>query len=283
MYTKRRYRDLEALNEYLAKVLAYHEVPELSDQEEGELSILKANIYKVTTKLKYQKELLQKDKTELADAMADISHQMKTPLTSMMIMNDLLKEEADEKKRKEFLNTQAAQLNRMNWLIQTLLKLSKVDAGTVRLVREEVPSGKLVKEAVRPFEIQCELKGIVLDTELIPVTIRCDKSWTVEALQNILKNCIEHMEEGGTLTIRMNDTNLYTAILISDTGCGIDPEDLPHIFERFYKGKNAGRDSVGIGLALARTILENEHGEILVSSTPGEGTSFEIRFYKTII
>ena len=116
VYTKRRYRDLEALNEYLAKVLADHEVPELSDQEEGELSILKANIYKVTTKLKYQKELLQKDKTELADAMADISHQMKTPLTSMMIMNDLLKEEADEEKRKEFLNTQAAQLNRMNWL-----------------------------------------------------------------------------------------------------------------------------------------------------------------------
>ena len=126
---KALYPDIEELNTYLEKVLSDDDPPEILDIEEGELSILKSNIYKVTTKLKYQKELLKQDKVTLATAMADISHQLKTPLTSMMVMNDLLKSEEDGEKREEFLKTQSDQLDRMNWLIQTLLKLSKLDAG----------------------------------------------------------------------------------------------------------------------------------------------------------
>ena len=282
-YTKKRYKKIEQLNDYLVRVLADNEDDEILDQEEGELSILKTNIYKTTSTLKFQKELLTDDKKNLAAAIADISHQLKTPLTSMMVMNDLLVDEQDENKRTEFLQTQSSQLNRMNWLIQTLLKLSKLDAGTIVLKKEDVSSTELIEEAVKPFGIQFDLRNIKFKSDISDLNIRCDKNWTVEAIQNIIKNCIEHMDDGGELSVEMVDTNIYTQLTIKDTGCGIAKEDIPHIFERFYKGKNAGKDSVGIGLALSKSIIEGEQGEITVESTEGVGTKFIIKFYKTLI
>ena len=282
-YTRRRYAAIRDLNDYLVRVLAGEDVPDILDQREGELSILKSNIYKTTTMLKSQRELLAKDKADLAGAIADISHQLKTPLTSMMVMNDLLKSEEDPGKRQEFLEVQQTQLDRMNWLIQTLLKLSKLDAGTVELKREDVSARDLVDEALKPFAILMEMKGIGLSVSCDDIRVRCDENWTVEAIQNIIKNCCEHMDSGDTLTVETGDSNLFARISIADTGCGIAAEDLPHIFERFYKGKNAGRDSVGIGLSLSKTIMENQSGDILVSSTEGCGTRFELRFYKTIL
>lgn len=280
---KALYPDIEEMNTYLEKVLSDDVPPKILDIEEGELSILKSNIYKVTTKLKYQKELLRQDKVTLATAMADISHQLKTPLTSMMVMNDLLKSEDDRDKREEFLKTQSDQLDRMNWLIQTLLKLSKLDAGSVVLTKEDVPADLLVKEVMKPFEIQLDIKNILFVRTIPDAFVMCDKNWTVEALQNIVKNCIEHMDEGGSLKISLTDTNIFSQILISDTGCGMAAEDIPHVFERFYRGKNAGKDSVGIGLALAKTIIESQHGEISVRSEEGLGSTFDIKLYKTII
>ena len=280
---KALYPDIEELNTYLEKVLSDDDPPEILDIEEGELSILKSNIYKVTTKLKYQKELLKQDKVTLATAMADISHQLKTPLTSMMVMNDLLKSEEDSKKRDEFLKTQSEQLDRMNWLIQTLLKLSKLDAGSVVFTKEDVSADSLIKEVMKPFEIQMDIKNISYVSNITYASVMCDKNWTVEALQNIVKNCIEHMYEKGSLKISVTDTNIFSQILISDTGCGIASEDLPHVFERFYRGKNAGKDSVGIGLALAKTIIESQHGEINVESEEGVGSTFDIKLYKTVI
>ena len=280
---KKMYPDIEELNSYLEKVLSDDDPPGILDQEEGELSILKSNIYKVTTKLKFQKELLRQDKVTLATAMADISHQLKTPLTSMMVMNDLLKSEEDSKKRDEFLKTQSEQLDRMNWLIQTLLKLSKLDAGSVVLTKEDVSADSLIKEVMKPFEIQMDIKNISYVSNIPYASVMCDKNWTVEALQNIMKNCIEHMYEKGSLKISITDTNIFSQILISDTGCGIASEDLPHVFERFYRGKNAGKDSVGIGLALAKTIIESQHGEINVESEEGVGSTFDIKLYKTVI
>ncbi len=282
-YTGRRYSEIEKLNDCLVRVLAGARMPEIDCQEEGDLSILRTNIYKAATKLTYQNEMLLSDKKQLASAIADISHQLKTPLTSMMMMNDLLLDEEDAAKREEFLRTQSAQLARMNWLIQTLLKLSKLDAGTIVLKQDEVPASLLIEESTEPFLIQMELKNIACHVNAADLTIRCDRNWTVEAIRNIIKNCIEHMDDGGKFDISAMDTNIYSQITIRDTGCGIRPEDLPHIFERFYRGKNAGRDSVGIGLALSRSIIENEHGEILVESTEGEGTTFKIKFYKTLI
>ena len=283
IFTKRRYSEIEKLNSYLEKVLSGDYAPEILDQKEGELSILKSNIYKATTTLKYQKELLTEDKVRLANAIADISHQLKTPLTSMMVMNDLLQTEDDQNKRNEFLKTQSDQLDRMSWLIQTLLKLSKIDAGTITMKKEEVTATSIVKEIVKPFEIQMELKGINYSSFDSDMILSCDKNWTIEAIQNIVKNCIEHMEENDELTIKAEETNIYKQIIVSDTGCGIAKQDLPHIFERFYKGKNAGKDSVGIGLALAKTIISSQRGDILVESTEGVGTTFYIRFFKTII
>ncbi|MCR4587869.1 MAG: HAMP domain-containing histidine kinase [Lachnospiraceae bacterium] len=282
-YTRKRYADIERLNHYLEKVLAGDPAPDLLDQKEGELSILKANIYKTTTTLKYQKELLSQDKKQLADALADISHQLKTPLTSMMVMNDLLKTEEDGDKREDFLHTQSEQLDRMNWLIQTLLKLSRLDAGTLVMKQETVGSAELVRDVMQPFAIQMELKNIRYSGFGGSMELSCDRNWTVEAMQNMVKNCIEHMQAGDMLTITEEETNLYREICISDTGCGIREEDLPHIFERFYKGKNAGKDSVGIGLALAKSLIESQSGDILVESREGEGTRFHVRFYKTII
>ena len=283
IYTVNRYKKIEKLNDYLVRVLAENDTDEILDQEEGELSILKTNIYKTTSTLKYQKELLADDKKNLAAALADISHQLKTPLTSMMVMNDLLVDEQDEDKRTEFLQTQSSQLDRMNWLIQTLLKLSKLDAGTIVLKREDVIATELVEEAIKPFEIQFDLRNISFESDVSKVNIRCDKNWTVEAIQNIIKNCIEHMDDGGQLFIAVTDTNIFTQLTIKDTGCGIAAEDVPHIFERFYKGKNAGKDSVGIGLALSKSILEEEQAEINVESSEGVGTRFIIKFYKTLI
>ena len=282
-YTRKRYKKIVDLNDYLVRVLAENDNDEILDQEEGELSILKTNIYKTTSTLKFQKELLSDDKKNLAAAIADISHQLKTPLTSMMVMNDLLVDEQDENKRTEFLQTQSSQLNRMNWLIQTLLKLSKLDAGTIVLKKEDVSSAELIDEAVKPFGIQFDLRNIKFKSDISDIIIRCDKNWTVEAIQNIIKNCIEHMDDGGELSVTMVDTNIFTQLTIRDTGCGIAAEDIPHIFERFYKGKNAGKDSVGIGLALSKSIIEGEQGEITVESTEGAGTKFIIKFYKTLI
>ncbi len=283
IFTKKRYSEIEKLNSYLEKVLSGDYAPEILDQKEGELSILKTNIYKATTTLKYQKELLTEDKVRLANAIADISHQLKTPLTSMMVMNDLLETEEDQSKRKEFLKTQSDQLDRMNWLIQTLLKLSKIDAGTITMKKEEVTAMSLVKEVMKSFEIQMELKGINYSSFDSDMKLSCDRNWTIEAIQNIVKNCIEHMKENDELTIKAEENNIYKQIIVSDTGCGIAKQDLPHIFERFYKGKNAGKDSVGIGLALAKTLISSQRGDILVESTEGIGTTFYVRFFKTII
>ena len=283
-YTLRRFRIMGLLNQYLDKVLAGEYAPEILDQCEGEVSILKSNIYKTTTTLKYQKELLSEEKVRMADAIADISHQLKTPLTSLMVMNDLLKTEDDPKKIQEFLSTQSHQLDRMQWLIQTLLKLSKIDAGTIEMKKETYVASDLIAEAMKPFEIQMELKNINYSfNDVEGLKLCCDKNWTLEAIQNIVKNCLEHMSSEGTLQIALEDNNLFQEISIADDGCGISEEDLPHIFERFYKGSNAGKDSVGIGLALAKSIMESQRGDILVESTEGVGTTFKLRLYKTII
>jgi nitrogen fixation/metabolism regulation signal transduction histidine kinase len=134
-----------------------------------------------------------------------------------------------------------------------------------------------------PFEIQMELKNVSYTHDVFDMSVKCDKNWTIEAIQNVVKNCIEHMESGGMLLIKTSDTNIYKEISVEDTGCGIAEEDLPHIFDRFYKGKNAGKDSVGIGLALAKTIITGQRGDIVVESTEGVGTRFCLRFYKTLI
>lgn len=278
-----RQKKLTALNDYLNRILSGEESMEIESMEEGELSILKTNLFKVMTLLMHQREYMKDEKTRLASAMADISHQLKTPLTSIMVMNELLEGETDDAKRSDLLKTQSEQLDKMNWLVQTLLKISKFDARCVELKREDTNVKDMIKKTIDPFLISMELKGIKLVNLTSEKPITCDINWTAEALQNILKNCIEHVKENDTITISDEETNLYTAVNITDMGCGIEPEDIDHVFERFYRGKNSSSDSVGIGLALSKTIIDEQKGEVSVQSKVGEGTSFKIKFYKTII
>lgn len=284
IYTNKRFQEIEKLNDYLTQVCAGNFDLAIDSNEEGELSLLKNNIYKVILMLRSTHDEVLKSKENLADSLADISHQMKTPLTSMTVMSDLLKEETDESNRKTFIKNIDAQLDKMNWLIITLLKLSKIDAGTVTFKKETYSLSGAVKKATEPFAITADLQNIAICCDVDPkLRVTGDVKWDVEAFTNIIKNCLEHTPPGGTLTVQAKETLVYTELTIEDTGSGISKEELPHIFERFYRGKNSSENSVGIGLALAQTILNREKAMLDVESELGKGTKFSIRFYKTVV
>lgn len=281
--TKRRYKNLNDLNDYLSLVCKGIYDMNIDDNTEGELSILKNNLYKVITLLQSQNEYLKNDKLYLADSIADISHQLKTPLTSMMVMCELLENEENPDKRQEFVAVINNQLSKMKWLITNILKISKLDADATEFKREEVSISKVLDDSLKPFVLTAELKNITIQNNTNDFIFNGDESWTVEAVSNIVKNCLEHTNDGGKIIIASDSTNLYNKLTISDNGCGIAEEDLPHIFERFYHGKNSSNDSVGIGLALAKTVFEKENASVSVESEQGRGSVFEIRFYKSVV
>ena len=281
--TKRRYKNLNDLNDYLSLVCKGIYDMNIDDNTEGELSILKNNLYKVITLLQSQNEYLKNDKLYLADSIADISHQLKTPLTSMMVMCELLENEENPDKRQEFVAVINNQLSKMKWLITNILKISKLDADATEFKREEVSISKVLDDSLKPFALTAELKNVAIQNGANDFVFNGDESWTVEAVSNIVKNCLEHTNDGGKIIISSDSTNLYNKLIISDNGCGIAEEDLPHIFERFYHGKNSSKDSVGIGLALAKTVFEKENASVSVESEQGRGSVFEIRFYKSVV
>ena len=281
--TKQRYKNLNDLNDYLSLVCKGIYDMNIDDNTEGELSILKNNLYKVITLLQSQNEYLKNDKLYLADSIADISHQLKTPLTSMMVMCELLENEENPDKRQEFVAVINNQLSKMKWLITNILKISKLDADATEFKREEVSILSVLDDSLKPFALTAELKNITIENKADDFVFNGDENWTVEAVSNIAKNCLEHTNDGGKIIIASDSTNLYNKLTISDNGCGIAEEDLPHIFERFYHGKNSSKDSVGIGLALAKTVFEKENASVSVESEQGRGSVFEIRFYKSVV
>lgn len=283
-FTLWRYRQLARLSTDLRSIAAGDYSLDIRDNREGELSLLKNNIYKVTLMLSEQAELLKRDKTYLADALSDISHQLRTPLTSMGVMTDLLLDPSlKEEKRMEFLRSIRSQLERTRWLVSSLLKLSKIDAGAVHFKEEQHDLYRLIQQAAEPLLIPMELKEQTLAVSCPPgLFFTGDLNWTAEAVLNMLKNAMEHTGQGGTLSVTGTANPLYTELVIADNGHGIDPADLPHIFERFYKGQASGEDSIGIGLAMAKAILGRQNAEIGVESKPGEGTRFVIKFYHPI-
>ncbi len=275
-------RKLKELDRYLLTVLAGNYNLDIRDYEDGILSSLKNDVYKMSVLLKEDKERALEQQKYLESVLSDISHQLRTPLTSMYVMNDLLSDgKVRGKQKKEILNKNRAQLERIEWLITTLLKMSQIDAGTVTFKEEKVVTKELIKKALEPINIPIELKK---QTVLIigdkKSTVILDQKWTVEAFVNLLKNAHEHTPVGGMIIIKITDNPLFTEFLIQDNGTGIAKEDLPHIFERFYKGKNSSSESIGIGLNMSKTIIQKENGTIMVDSTEGKGTTFTIRFYK---
>ncbi|WP_226669680.1 sensor histidine kinase [Metabacillus litoralis] len=285
IFTKWRYQEIEKLSSYLRRISNGDYSLDLRDNYEGELSILKSDIYKVTLMLSEHHSLLQEDKVKLTNAISDISHQLKTPLTSMMVMADLLGDvQLDEMKRQEFTNNIRVQLERIDWLVTSLLKLSKIDAGTVAFKKDHVYVCELIERAIQPVLVPMDIKQQVLKVSgKNEVSFIGDFNWTAEAIINILKNCVEHTKDGGTISISFSENALFTELIVSDNGEGISKEDLPYIFKRFYKGKNAGEDSVGIGLAMAYGMIKSQQGDIEVKSIHGEGTEFIIKFYKQVI
>lgn len=282
IFTNRRYKDIERLSEYVRSIAAGSETLDIRDNEEGELSILKNDIYRVTRMLSEQSDDLKGEKNKLTDAISDISHQLKTPLTSMTVMADLLHEpEVSDNKRREFARHQLVQLERMEWLVTSLLKLSKMDAGGIVFKNQEVSVAELIDRSLQPMLIPIELKEIHVQVEGEPdVHFTGDLLWSMEAIGNVLKNAVEHTQPGGKLTISYSSNILYTEIQIADSGSGIPRQELPYIFQRFYKGTHAKEGSVGIGLALVQQIIKSQNGEVDVQSTEGDGSVFRITFYK---
>ncbi|MGE6753570.1 sensor histidine kinase [Rossellomorea sp. NPDC071047] len=282
IFTRWRYREIEKLSGYLRKISSGDDSLDVRDNQEGELSILKNDIYKVTLMLSEQRSFLEKDKITLTNALSDISHQLKTPLTSMMVMADLLSDSTlEDSKRAEFTQHIRVQLERIEWLVSSLLKLSKIDAGTISFKKDKVAVRELIQSGVQPVLIPMDINEQTLSVSGDEsVTFIGDLRWTAEALINILKNAVEHTREGGGISISFSENPLYTEIIIADNGDGIPKEDLPYIFRRFYKGKNASDDSVGIGLAMAYSIITSQQGDLEVRSEKGNGTVFSIKFYK---
>ncbi|OZQ77777.1 sensor histidine kinase [Paenibacillus odorifer] len=285
LFTRWRYREIEKLSGYLRQISSGNYSLDVRDNQEGELSILKNDIYKVTLMLSEQRLLLQEDKIKLTNAISDISHQLKTPLTSMTVMADLLSDpELNVEKRIEFTRKISLQLDRIGWLVSSLLKFSKIDAGTIQFKKDSIKVKKLVQKSMEPILIPMDIKEqrILIEGEEATSFIG-DYNWTTEAMINILKNCVEHTPAGGEITISFAENTLFTEIVITDNGKGIPKAEIPYIFKRFYKGTNANEDSVGIGLALAQSIITEQNGTIDVVSEVGKGTQFRIKFYKQVI
>ena len=277
-FVRRRYREIAELSRSLDRIL-HGQNQLLEDNAEGELAILRSEIAKMTLRLKESSDRLSDEKQELTRALADISHQLRTPLTSMNLTLSLLAGEEDEAKRLRLTRELKRSLERIDWLVETLLKLSKLDAGVVRFEAVPMSAAELAERALRPLRIPMELKAQELVLSLGDAKLSVDPAWTAEALGNVVKNCVEHTPEGGTITVAARQTPIYTELSVSDTGPGIDPEDLPRLFERFYRGKHAGENSIGIGLALARQIAAAQNGTVQAANRPEGGARFTFRFY----
>lgn len=306
LYQKSQNKKIKEITKYIEEINNKNYMLDIGENSEDELSILKNELYKITIMLKEQAENSKKDKISLKKSLEDISHQLKTPLTSITIMLDNILDNPnmDVNTRNEFMKDIYREIANINFFAQSLLKLSKFDADTIVFNDKEEKLKDIVEEAVKNVSMLCDLKNIEINinsgeekqlennknhsnnlekvekkAEQNPIVV-CDLKWQIEAVTNILKNSVEHSKENSKVYISYNENNMYSEIVIKDEGIGIDKEDLKHIFERFYKGKNASKDSVGIGLALAKTIIEKDNGYIIVESELGKGTTFCIRYLK---
>lgn len=283
IYSKNREKKLQEIINYIEAINQKNYNLKIEENSEDELSNLTNELYKITIMLKEQAESSIKDKKVLQTSIEDISHQLKTPLTSISIMLDNIRENPNMEVaiRQKFIHEISRQIEWINWLIISLLKLSKLDSNTVTFVKKEIDVRKLLDNVIQNLAIPLDIKQQQIIISGDNAKIIGDYNWQLEAIINIVKNCIEHTTENKHIYIDFIENNFYTKITIRDEGSGIDKQDVKHIFERFYKGKNSSENSVGIGLALAKTIIEKDNGYITCSSKIGEGTTFEMKYMKT--
>ena len=272
-------KEIEQLSEFVKGYSSGEEL-DIRVNKEGSFNILKNDIYALVNTKNEQIKAVETERDSLSDYMADISHQLKTPITSMMIMADLL-EEAEPEKQTEFIHNIQVSLNKMEWLVGALLKMAKLDSGTAILQKEKIFIKELILHSAEPLAISMDLHGVKLclngnDTD----SFQGDFGWSAEAITNILKNGIEHMENGGNLYVSWSEKSVYSEIEIEDEGNGISDEELPHIFERFYRGKTARHSGFGIGMAMAQSIFAKQNGTIKAQNREEGGAKFVIHVRK---
>lgn len=282
-YNKKREEKISDINSYIGKVNRGNYELKIEENGEDELTKLRNELYKTTVLLRETAENSEKEKTNLSNSLTDISHQLKTPLTSIRIMIDNIQNnpDMDEKTRNEFIEDISKQIDWISSLVISLLKLAKFDAGSIVMRDEEINVKKLIQNIISNLAILIDIKDIKIEENISEqITLFADYNWQLEALTNIIKNCIEHSFDGGKIKIEAESNSVFTKIIITDEGEGIGKKDLNRIFERFYKSEKSSENSIGIGLALAKTIIEKERGYIKVESEVGKGTKFEIKYLK---
>lgn len=285
IHERKENKTIREITEYIKKINEKKYELKIEENTENELSKLKNELYKITIMLKEEAEESMDAKKTLKVAIEDISHQLKTPLTSMSIMLDNIIENPDmeSETRNLFIHEINRQIKWINWLILSLLKLAKLDSNTIEFEKNNINVQNLVNNVIKNLEIPIDIKEQkIIITGDKNTSFVGDYNWENEAITNVLKNCIEHTDKNKNIYIKFEENNFYTKIEIIDEGNGIDKEDLKHIFKRFYKGKNSSESSIGIGLALAKTIIEKDNGQIVCTSEVNKGTKFEIRYMKNM-
>lgn len=280
-YNRKTEKDIKNITKYIEQINKKNYELQIDSISEDELSILKNEVYKTTIMLKEAAENSNIDKINLKKSLEDISHQLKTPLTSILIMLDNLIDEPNMEKsiREDFIRDIKREVLNINFLIQAILKLSKFDSNTICFIKEDIEIKDIIDEAIKNVSTLCDLRNINIEVNGSgKEKINCDFRWQVEAITNILKNCVEHSKDNQKVIIKYSQNNIYTKLEIKDFGDGISKKDLPHIFERFYKDENSSEESIGIGLALSKTIIEEDNGSINVQSDKN-GTTFTIKYF----
>jgi signal transduction histidine kinase len=273
-------KKIENISKKIKDILYHDKTLYIKNYKEGSLSILENEIQKLVLKLSDTNKQLIEDRNLLKESLEDISHQIKTPLTSLNLITERLKDKnLTNQQRKELIKEQIKLLDKIEWLIKTLLKLAQLDAHSITFKKQEIKTEYLIQKIIEPFSIILDIKNIQFTYEYNVDTIMIDIDWNCEALSNIIKNCIEALDEGGKLKLSIQSNALYDEIIIEDNGKGIHKKDLPHLFERFYKGENSSNQSIGIGLALTKKIIENQNGVITVENAY-PGAKFIIHYYK---
>lgn len=281
VFTRERYKKIAEISEEIDQVLHDSDRVFIADSEEGELSILKSEITKMTLRIREQNRALKREKERLSESLADIAHQLRTPLTSANLILSLLENNPEEEVRKELLRETEQLFSQMDTLLSSLLKLSRLDAGIIVFRKEKIEVKKLVEAAVRPLLIPMELHEVAFETEIPDgVYIDGDFEWLSEGIGNVVKNCMESAKDHGRIQISCQDTVLYTEIMVHDSGKGFKKEELSKVFDRFYRGKDTHAAGYGIGLALCRTIITRQGGTIVARNHPKGGALFVIQFPK---
>lgn len=273
-------KKIENISRQIDQILYHDKRLYIKNYKEGSLYILENEIQKLVIKLSDSNKQLIEDRNLLKESLEDISHQIKTPLTSLnLIVERIKKNNLTTQEKNELIKEEIKLLDKIEWLVKSLLKLAQIDAHTIQFKQQTIDSYIFIQKLIEPFLIILDIKNIELVCNYDQDILTMDIEWNLEAISNIVKNSIEAMNENGKLIITIHSNTLYDEIIIEDNGKGIDTKDLPHLFERFYKSENSSKQSVGIGLALSKKIIENQNGTITVENCY-PGARFIIHYYK---